>query len=199
MTDIETSVMSKKPLIAIDLDDVIFDCNATLQVIILNEFGFVGTYSDFLNVHPNKVNTAFEFLYGEYHKNGSAVPGALKAISKIASSYEVIIITSRSETVKPQTMEWLDSKLPRDISRVYFTNNFLPALGDIPRENHDICIDLGIRTIIEDSYDVAMGAVLHGVSVLLMDKPWNRKVPEHPSICRVKSCRDVSDFLSKSD
>lgn len=199
MIDTKASLKSKKPSIAIDLDDVIFDCNATLQVIILNEFGFVGTYSDFLNVHPDMVNTAFEFLYGKYHTKGSMVPGAFEAVSKIASSYEVIIITSRSETVKKQTVEWLDSKLPRALSGVYFTNNFLPAQGDIPREKHDICIDLGIRTIIEDSYDVAMGAVSHGMNVLLMDKPWNRKVPEHPSICRVKNWRDVSVFLSKSN
>ena len=123
---------------------------------------------------------------------------ALKVISKIASSYEVIIITSRSETVKSQTMEWLDSKLPKILSGVYFTNNFLPAEGDISREKHDICINLGIRTIIEDSYDVAVGAVSHGVNVLLMDKPWNRDVPEHPSIYRVKNWEDVSIFLSQS-
>lgn len=196
MTDIETSVRSEKTLIAIDLDDVIFDCNATLQIIILNEFGFVGTYSDFLKVHPDMVNTTFEFLYGEYHRNGLIVSGAFEAVSKIATSYEVIIITSRSESVRQQTVEWLDSKLPGIVSGVYFTNNFLPVQGDIPKEKHDICIGLGIRTIIEDSYDVAMGAVSHGMNVLLIDKPWNRKVSEHPNIYRVKNWEGVSTFLS---
>lgn len=189
---------AEKALVAVDLDDVIFDCNGTLQVILVKEFGFGGTYSDFIKLNPDMVTTTFKFLYGKYHKSSFAVVGAFNALSNISTFCKMTVITGRSETVKVQTITWLESNFPGVFKEVYFTNSFLSAEEELRKEKHEICADLGIRTIIEDSHDVAISAASNNMNVLLLDKPWNREVPQHPNIYRAKSWIDVDDFLSKT-
>jgi uncharacterized HAD superfamily protein len=188
----------EKPLIAIDLDDVIFDCNGTLKVILVKEFSFAGTYSEFIKLNPDMVGVAFEFLYGKYHQGSLSAEGAFEALSSIAAFYKMTVITSRSEAVREQTIKWLESNFPGLFKEVYFTNSFLAAESMVRIEKHEICSNLGIRTIIEDSHEVAVNAASNNMNVLLIDRPWNQEVPQHPNIYRAKNWKDVYELLLKS-
>lgn len=192
------NVAIEKPLIAVDLDDVIFDCNGMLQVILLKEFGFAGTYSEFIKLNPGMVGVAFEFLYGKYHQDSLSADGSFEALSSIAVFYRMIVITGRSEAVREQTIKWLESNFPGLFKEVYFTNSFLAAESMARIEKHEICANLGIRTIIEDSHEVAVSAASNNMNVLLIDRPWNREVPQHPNIYRAKGWKDVYELLLKS-
>jgi hypothetical protein len=187
----------EKTLIAVDLDDVIFDCNGTLQVILVKEFRFSGTYSDFIKLNPDMINVAFKFLYGKYHQDSLPVAGALEAILTITTKYRMTVITGRSELVRVQTFEWLERNFPGVFTEVHFTNNFLSTKKERCREKHHVCSSLGVQTIIEDSHDVAVKAASSNMNVLLMDRPWNQDVPKHPNIHRIKRWNQVNGLLSK--
>ncbi len=187
-----------KPLIAVDLDDVIFDCNGTLQVILVKEFGFAGTYSEFIKLNPDMVGVAFEFLYGKYHQDSPSVEGSFEALSSIAAFYEMTVITGRSEDVREQTVKWLESNFLGLFKGIHFTNSFLAVESTTRIEKHEICANLGIRTIIEDSHEVAVSAASNNMNVLLIDRPWNREVPQQQNIHRAKGWKDIYELLIKS-
>jgi uncharacterized HAD superfamily protein len=92
----------------------------------------------------------------------------------------------------------LESNFPGLFEEVYFTNSFLATESMARIEKHEICANLGIQTIIEDSHEVAVSAASNNISVLLIDRPWNQMVPQHPNIYRAKGWKDVHELLSKS-
>jgi len=183
------------PLLAIDFDDVLFDCNDALQRIIRDEFNDKLPYMEFITKYPELKNEIFHFLYGSYHHKCSVICGAQNVLSHLASSFRMVVITGRSESRKEQTEEWLESNFSKLFSKVYFTNTFLGEPWEEKRSKSDLCKDVGIDILIDDSVEEAMEVSSIGIPVLLFDRPWNR-IDLVDAICRVNDWNQVLHKLS---
>ena len=109
MLDIRKDIRDNHPLLAIDFDDVLFDCDGALREILSREFGFNATYSEFIKKNSYMQEDVFRFLYGNYHQNCAVVNGAYDAMLYLVTACRVIVITGRSETTRAQTEKWLES------------------------------------------------------------------------------------------
>lgn len=184
-----------RPLLAIDFDDVLFDCNATLQLIIRDEFNNESSYIEFVTKHPHTKKEIFHFLYGSYHQNGAAMYGARNVLSRLVNSHRLIVVTGRSESTRKLTEEWLGNNFPTLFSEVYFTNTFLSAHGEIERRKSAICADARVDILIDDSLEEALEVSSIGIPVILFDRPWNRSSTPN-MICRAKDWDHVFHKLS---
>lgn len=194
-TRIGRSNSQYRPLLAIDLDDVLFDCDDALRRIIHNEFDGESSYMQFVTKHPHLKNDIFRFLYGSYHCGCTAIRGAFSTLLQLASNYRMIVITGRSESKRKQTEEWLDANFPKLFSAVYFTNVFLGESEEVERKKSDICTDAGVDVLIDDSIEEAVEVSSSGIQVLLFDRPWNRSsIPT--TVYRVKDWNHVLNKLS---
>lgn len=194
MLDIRKDTTDHRPLLAIDFDDVLFDCDGALREILKREFGFRDAYSEFIKTNPHMQKDVFRFLYGSYHKNCAVINGACDAISRLAMFYRMVVITGRSEVVRSQTEKWLRSNFATIFSKVFFTNSFLNESSQEKREKVKICIDLGVTVLVDDSWEEAMRVASAGITTLLFDKPWNRKESSSFNVYRV---RDWAHILTK--
>lgn len=182
-----------RPLLAVDLDDVLFDCDDALRRIIHNEFDDESSYMQFVAKYPHLKNDIFRFLYGSYHYECVTICGAYSTLLQLANNYRMIVITGRSESKRKQTEEWLDANFPKLFSAVYFTNAFLGKPEEVERKKSDICIDVGVDVLIDDSVGEAIEVSSFGIQVLLFDRPWNRlSIPT-----RVYRVKDWNRVLSK--
>jgi len=196
-TRISQSDSQHRPLLAVDLDDVLFDCDDALRRIIRNEFHDQSSYMEFVTRHPHLKSEIFRFLYGSYHRECLTMPGAYDVLSRLTDVYRMIIITGRSESTREQTEEWLEMKFPTFFSAVYFTNDFLGESGAVKRKKSDICTDVGVDVLIDDSIEEVIEASSFGIQALLFDRPWNRTaIPT--TVYRVKDWNHIFNKLSST-
>ncbi len=100
-----------------------------------------------------------------------AVPGAREGIEKLhAQGHTLHIITARNGIFTEETVRWLDKHFP---SRPFSGLHFADHLTINHREKGDICRDLGIEAMVDDSFDNAFSCASVCRTVLLWNKPWN--------------------------
>jgi hypothetical protein len=63
--------------------------------------------------------------------------GAHGTLTQLASSCELMVVTSRQHAIQDLTLEWLDRHYAGLFSEVYFGNHF--ALQGASRKKSDIC------------------------------------------------------------
>ncbi len=166
----------RRTLLAIDFDDVLFDCNDALQRIIRNEFHGTEPYMEFIGKHPQLKNEIFRFLYGSYHQDSTMIDGAYDVLSQLAKNHQMVVVTGRSESTRRQTEKWLGNNFPTLFSGIYFANTFLRWKNKSERKKSNICLDIGVDILIDDSVEEAIEVSSVGVTVLLFDRSWNRTV-----------------------
>ena len=176
--------------IVIDLDNVISDTDAKIRAIIKRNYGISArrkdiTEFDYEKCLPITYKQAKEMLeeFHNYHLlNLKLVRGARSALDVIASKFKVIIATERPLKTKQPTLEWLRQHgIPSQ--QVVFLENKREI--SLPRVNH----------LIDDKWDTAIEIANMGVSVILFDRPWNRK-GNHELIKRAHGWKEVLMFLT---
>lgn len=194
-----SEVVGRKRLrIAIDIDEVL-----------------VPHAKDYLEFHNKKFGTNFDFesfgnfkyweilgfsleeiqvLFKEFSEvyNFPPFENSQRVISTLAKSHDLFIITSRPLEVKELTLDFLDNNFGNCFNQVLFSgdNN-----GELKIKS-DLCIDLGIDIIIEDSPVIAQKCLDRGVQVFLFDQPWNRELSGENFI-RVYNWEDILNKLKE--
>jgi hypothetical protein len=106
------------------------------------------------------------------------------------------IVTARSsqDSVRlERTLRWIERyfhEIPRE--RIHFVDHFSPTA----RPKSEICLREGITLCVDDSMDVARDLVDHGISVILLEKPWNRSIDyTHPLLYRASHWMEIIDNI----
>ena len=111
----------------------------------------------------------------------SPVKNSIKSIKSLASKNRFFIITSRPENWKTKTEKWVKRHLGNIDCKIIYTNDFYNRHG---KSKSEICIEKGIKLILEDHGKYSLDCAKKGVRVILFDKPWNKKA-RHRNIIRV--------------
>ena len=135
------------------------------------------------------INKVHDFYLTEDFKNILPVPDSQKAISVLSKKNELIIITSRPTHLYDNTISWVEKHFPNLFSEVYLTNQW--SKSNPGKSKSEVCTDLGVNLLIEDSFDHAKECAQSGVKILLMDRPWNQEQNLPQGITRVKSWEEV--------
>jgi uncharacterized HAD superfamily protein len=124
-----------------------------------------------------------------YYRDVNFVEGARNGVKFLRDNYDVYFITSRPKSISRVTRDLIFNEFGVLGDRVIFSGDVLGGA----KNKDEICRDLGMGVIIEDSEDESLGYAKNGLRVLLLDKPWNRSV-EHENVRR---CRDWGEILER--
>jgi uncharacterized HAD superfamily protein len=127
------------------------------------------------------------------HDHIMPVARAVETLAKLADDYQLHIVTSRCETLRPQTEAWLHRHGVVGIEQLHFTNEM--GFTDAPKRNKlEVCREIGARFLIDDAPTNALRVAGGGIPVILLDKTWNQDV-RHPLVRRAFDWPDALELI----
>lgn len=188
--------------IGIDLDEVLCDFLKGLVEFHNYVYRTSLSFDDFFSYEFWKVwggdvestkDKMFKFYETSFFDNLKPIKGAVEGVKKLSENHELFVITARQEIIKDKTKVWLD-KYFGDVFEDVFVVNHLARSG-VSRSKGDVCDELSIDVMIDDSFVYALDCVRSYRFVLLFDNPWNAREVLPEGIVRVKSWDECVSFI----
>lgn len=194
----------KKPVLAVDFDDVLYDFNSAMCLFHNAGYNTNLAKKDVFSFYFKEVwgcteeeaiRRVREFCFSPHHLAAIPIEGAQEALAILKDSYEIIIVTSRSHDMEEITRAWLEEHFRGLYDGIYFTSHFDSARRITKSE---VCKKIGAEYLIEDAPVHAHDVAATATKVLLFDSPWNQ-AETPPTASRVYSWKEVLNHLSPSN
>lgn len=198
----------KKPIIAVDVDDVLAGINRAMMEFVNKEFGTNLTWDDY--TAPGEYHQYWEKIWGvsneeaerryqafveaESHGNLPLIDGATQAIDHLKKRFELVIITARDHKHKDETHQWLAQHFPQTFKDVLF----LPLNEEDGKKVHKAVVakEIGASYLIDDNVDHCTVAHQAGITALLFgDYGWNKHHQIPKGVIRVKDWQAVKEHF----
>ena len=189
--------------IGIDLDDVVFEFVRKFLELYGKkngkkiEFEDVYTYdfTKILNVELDEVL----IMISKMNEVGKFIeldlcPEVHDSIIQLAEENDIYFITSR--VYREGTMDSLMKYFSGINFELIFSSN--PYAKTEGKNKGVICKEFGIDFMVEDSYEHSKDCINEGVSVFLIDKPWNRNYSEYFGMKKVKGWNEIIKTIKES-
>ena len=111
-------------------------------------------------------------------------PNLSEKVSKLRSLGSVDVVTARPRETEKYVLNWLEHR-----KIIYDNYVWIRSSRMKPKLDYDVFID--------DSPLLADGCILRRKLLLLYDQPWNRRVPEHQYVRRIKGLNEAYAILSR--
>jgi len=197
----------KKPVIAIDVDDVLADSVEAYRLQVNARTGadlqpehyrISGPYWKYFEtvwqMHGIADKVPAEELFQQMIVDQSHVPpapGAACALKKLAKNYDLVVITARYPEWEAATRVWLEQHFPRVFADIHF------AGGHDQKERKtkgQMCLEIGATYLLDDNPEHCVSASEVGVQALLFgDFGWHVDVPA--DMVRCKTWKDVERYF----
>jgi 5'(3')-deoxyribonucleotidase len=196
-----------KPIIAIDIDDVL---GSQVQVIIAfsnEKYGMDLTPEDFKKEGPywgyweqvwgvddtEGKKRIEEFIRAGHILNQPIMTGALDVIHRLKENYELVVVTARSDMYIEDTHKWLARHFPN----VFTDVRFVPVWDKSKQVTKAmICKEIGADYLIDDNLEHCNLAAEEGITAVLFGEyGWNVNKDISPSIVRVKDWAAVGEYF----
>ncbi len=196
--------MNTKPVIAIDIDDVIA-ANATAFIEFSNKR--YGTHLTVDDYHEHwaelwKVSRdEAEQRAVEYHDSGhigtySVIEGADQALRRLKKQFKLIALTSRRNCVNQLTRDWLVKYYPNIFEDIVFCGFFDSQKVGIHYTKGELAKCAGADYIIDDQLKHVSAAAQNGIKGLLFGNYfWNKADILPENVTRVKDWEEVLDYF----
>ncbi|MEO6513183.1 MAG: hypothetical protein ABIR37_00705 [Candidatus Saccharimonadales bacterium] len=181
-----------KPVIAVDIDDVIFPFVPEIIKQFNTRIGADLTLDDFKVYHFSQVwgsteeeanDIVAEFLTQDV-VHLQPISGAQEALSILSRDFRIVLVTARNGLFAPSTQQWLEAHFKDLFEDVIFAGN--PHDTVVYREKGMVCQELGAVVLIDDSPNNLQSALDYGIDALLFGAHnWNREhsLPAHIARC----------------
>ena len=198
-----------RPIIAIDIDEVLADTTEAVRLITNKRLGvelpqsayaihadYWGYYESVWEKHELK-DISFKDIHEELTNNHLTVkllPGAQFALGRLQRKYDIVFVTARSDDRRKDTLEWFRAWLPEVNADIHFSNHLDKARRVSKGE---LCRQLGAELLIDDNFEHCRSAVDCGLSAILFGEyGWQYSAVEHEGVAR---CRDWQSVLERLD
>lgn len=192
-----------KPVIAVDVDEVLFPLINNFTVWHNREYDtnlvphMFTTYEfhDTLQLTIPETISRIRQYFGNDHALIQPVDGAQQTINRLSNAYKIVVVTARNPNFRNVTEAYLETYFGSHISDLYMVGN----KGDtsLVRSKAEVCKEIHAVALIDDSLkhvsacaDIGMQGVLFG------DYSWNGYQGQPPE--RVVRCADwneVAEFF----
>jgi hypothetical protein len=175
--------LTKKPILAIDIDEVLAQFIPTLAVFHNEVHGTNYTAESFVSYEFHriwggsvlecnaKVDAFFESKY--FKEDIIPVPGAKESLLILKEDFELHIVTARQHKYETQTREWIQKYFPNIFTTFNFGNHY--STEGKSRSKSQMCNEIGAIMLVDDSALYAQQCSLNGIPVILFgDYAWNR-------------------------
>lgn len=149
-------------------------------------------------VSENEVEKRMEQFYSSGDAlNIEPVKGAISGVNElIRRGYAVHVITARPLMAKDLTVKWLNKHFPDKFKGIHFGFNPYLKISTQPTKAR-ICHQIGASVLADDSLVNAASCAKEGITVLLIDAPWNQTDSLPENIIRVKSWKEILGKIDK--
>lgn len=187
--------------IGFDLDEVLLDFNNAFCSYHNRVYGtnlrrsdlIVFEYEKIINCSKEEViKRVVDFYTSPEHLNTKPMDGAVEVINKLKDDNTLIIITSKPEMLREETLKWINKYFPNSFKDVFFTNHFYG--NGLRRSKGDVCKEVGVDMFIDDNLENLENVLSMGIPALLFDAPWNQYASKYP-MTRVKSWNEILEIL----
>lgn len=187
----------KKPIIAIDIDDTLYEHFGALAQWYNKLYG---TQLTLANNHPkgegeleawkvDSIEEAVRRVHGFYetveHKEAVPYDEAVAVMPELAKKFQIVIVTARDTILEEFTHQWLKKHFAGLYDEVHFTSFY--SLEGKSRSKQEVLEQVGASYLIDDSLPNCQAAIAAGaVAILFGDYPWNatEDVPAGATRCR---------------
>lgn len=200
--------MADKPIIAVDVDDVLA---ASVSGWVAYSNAKWGT-----NLTPEDYHEDWITLWGVDHETGverarvvheSGLIGqfehddkALPVLKKLARRYSLVVVTSRVSAVQADTLEWLDKHYKGLFDGVFLAGLYEKMGGDAHLlTKAETLQSIGAQYVIDDQPKHCFGAAAVGIKALLFgDYAWSRNLTELPEgVTRARDWAAVGEYFDE--
>lgn len=201
---------NKKPIIAVDIDDVLFPANKSMMHFVNKHFGTKLTWKDYQihapywgyweavwNVSKEEAQRRYNaFVNSEVMLSATALNGAISVIEHLEKKYDLIVVTARGDEHIDATHTWLTKHFPETFKRVEFIGVWSK---DEKVTKAQICNEVGAKYLIDDNVEHCVLAAEVGVQALLFGYyGWNYHEGDLPDgVKRVKTWQDVKKYFDE--
>jgi len=213
MTPSSSSSLSqsqKKPVIAVDVDEVlcpflfnlvahynsIHDGVKSCHFSQFKSFHFADTWGC-SNEESDEIVTSF--FESKHFLEMEPLPEAREVLVQLKEHYELKIVTSRQHHLEEVTHKFLDTHFEGIFSDVKLGNHY--GKTSTKKSKPEMMKEINAEILIDDSLYYAKDCVRNGLkSILFGDYPWNDAHPtflEGRGIKRAKQWKDIPDLLKE--
>ena len=194
-------MLTTKPTIAWDFDDVLVDCtNAWVKWANSNGYGPITrksfkTYDlrDTLKVSTPEYKKILEsFFISNEFINIKPRLGMIQIITKLTTICDHIIITGRPQSTTQITHNTIKNNFSTKIKKCHMVGT--DPLNYELSTKWQICVKEGCNIIIEDAPFHAKTCAEHGIFVIMPKQPWNQNF-SHKNIIKTTKNTDIEKII----
>jgi len=196
----------KRPVIAVDIDDVLVDSAASILGDYNKKYGTSLTknhyYSKDIKVleveHYDIAAERFgKYIASKEYTDMPPISGAVSAINRLSSRYDFVGVTSRPEFIAEATNKWLKKHFKSGIIKAIYTSF---VMGSVSQQSSiltkaGVCQELGASYMIEDHLGHVLPVSELDITVFLIDQPWNQAGALPKNVIRVKNWLEIEKYL----
>ncbi|MEP7204802.1 MAG: hypothetical protein ABI716_01240 [Candidatus Saccharibacteria bacterium] len=184
-----------KPIIAIDIDDVLFPFIVGVARYHNSLKGTSLTPADFVNFNLREVwggtiedsARLVDGFHAADHLVLEPVEGAQRALRRLQKDFTIVLVTARNVLFEPQTSRWLKHHFGGLFETVIFAGN--PHDGRTYRSKGELCKQTGAVLLIDDHPNNLLSATESGLEGILFGvKTWS--VMDRLPAASVRHCKD---------
>ena len=203
-----TSVTKSKPIIAVDIDDVLADFVVAMVNFSNEHFKTNLTTEDYDENwakmwHVSDAEAiARRTMMKNTEMNTTLKPleNAYEVLEKLTTKFEIVALTSRPEDIARATAGWTEMHFPHLVSRIVHSNFWSQIPGKISHSANltkgNLAQEIGTSFLIDDQPKHANSfAELGGRSLLFGDYGWNRDAEIVDGVTRVADWGGVADYF----
>lgn len=197
--------MTKKEIIAVDIDDVLA-ANAEGFVKFSNKrwgtnlapSDYHDHWAEIWGVENNEALDRADVLVKEgVLRNYNHFEDALSVLRELAKRYDLIVVTARILAAEKDTKDWIEQYFGGVFKDIYFAGIW-DEYNDhsIQKGKGDILREIGARYLIDDQIKHCKTAAEHDIQALLFGNySWNKAEDLPAGVHRVKDWRDIAEFF----
>lgn len=197
--------LKDKPVIAIDIDDVIAESALGFVAWSNQKYGTHLTIDDYQEHWGGVWKTEYEETRKRalaYHASGHqgtylTVTGADEVLKQLKKRFKLIVLTARRTSIKPLTHKWIEEYYPNifdDFIFAGFFDNLAGGASDMTKA--ELAKSIQADYIIDDQLKHVLSAAEIGIQgILFGDYSWNKADVLPKNVTRVKNWHEVLNYF----
>lgn len=198
-----------KPIIAVDVDDVLVPTNEAIRVFVNENFGTNFSIED--HNRPGEFRSYFEsiwevddkeaelryssFIHSDALMRTEPLDGSIETIAYLKKNYDLVIISARHEDQVEMTHQWLLKHFPAVFSDIRIVSGWHHGHKVTKAE---VCLEIGASYLIDDNVEHCTNAEHESIKSLLFGVyGWNKHDKDAEKLTKVKNWAEVKKFFDE--
>jgi len=195
-----------KPVVAIDLDDVL---TPHFEGLIQWYNAKYATNLTLEHNHPTdptpwgteSVKEAVKRVHGyfdtENFKNEQPFEEVTRVLDQLSKNFDLVVITGRDHMIEDITSKWLKKHFPDIFNDVHFTAQY--SLQGKSRSKKDVALSTNASYLIDDNLEAVIDANSVGIKgILFGNYPWNKSNKLPIGVVRCRDWLEVQGYLNNA-